>query len=124
VLSFDPFGTESFLKSIDVYVYFHHPAWTEAFGRAPCEAMLAGVPTILPKTFEPTFGNAAIYCEHAEVLAMVRKLQNDPKWYAEVAMRGRLIAAKQFGSARHIERLRSVRNLAQRLNGVSTPLAS
>lgn len=105
VLEFDPFGPEAFLQSIDVYVYFHHPDWVEAFGRAPCEAMLAGVPAILPRSFEPLFKSAALYCEPHEVLSLVSKLQDDPEFYARRAEAGRAELISRFGADRHIERL-------------------
>lgn len=105
VLEFDPFGQEAFLQSIDVYVYFHHRDWVEAFGRAPCEAILAGVPTILPRSFEPLFKSAALYCEPDEVLSLVKKLQDDPEFYARRGEEGRAELISKFGADRHIERL-------------------
>lgn len=115
VIPFDPFGADAFLRSIDVYVYFHHPEWVEAFGRAPCEAMLVGIPTILPKRFQPTFGDAAIYCEPEDVLVTVRRLQEDPEWYELVANRGREIVSKRFGPSQHVDRLRRFEKIAARL---------
>jgi hypothetical protein len=105
VLEFDPFGPEAFLQSIDVYVYFHHLNWVEAFGRAPCEAILAGVPTILPRSFEPLFRTAALYCEPHEVLSLVRRLQDDPEFYARRSEAGRAELIGRFGADRHIARL-------------------
>ena len=50
-----PFGSldvVDFLRSIDVFVYFHHPNWVESFGRVIAEAMASGLPTILPTSFQ------------------------------------------------------------------------
>lgn len=116
ILPFDPFGAASFLQSIDVYVYFHHPAWVEAFGRAPCEAMMAGIPTILPKYLEANFGEAAIYCEPHEVLSIVRKLQADPDEYNRTSIRTRELAASKFGAFHHLNRLRRSDQIAKKLD--------
>ncbi len=107
VLEFDPFGQEAFLQSIDVYVYFHHEGWVEAFSRAASEAILAGVPTILSKSFEPLFKDAALYCEPHEVLILVKKLRDNPEFYARRSELGRSELVRRFGEERHIERLKS-----------------
>src|SRR5699024_12573156 len=53
-------STREFLHGLDVYGYYTNSAYVEAFGRAPLEAMAAGVPTILPPCFRDLFGEAAL----------------------------------------------------------------
>jgi hypothetical protein len=97
-----------FLKTIDVYVYFHHKGYTEAFARAPSEAIISGLPTILPRSLEPLFGDACLYREPPEVLSLVRRLQEDPAWYDAVGRRGRARMIERFGARQHLERLRAL----------------
>lgn len=60
-----PFGSrrvDDFLEEIDLFIYFHHARWIEAFGRVIAEAMSVGIPTILPAYLSPLYGEAAICC--------------------------------------------------------------
>ncbi|GAA2121916.1 glycosyltransferase [Glycomyces algeriensis] len=94
-----PFGTMSavdFLGGVDVYAYFIDENLAEAFGRAPLEAMAAGVPCILSPDFAELFGDGAIYCEADEVEAHVRRLAADPLHYAERAAAGRRVVHERF----------------------------
>ncbi len=68
-----------YLKELDVFVYFPKTGLVEAFGRAVAEAMLAGVPCILPPKFEPTFGELAFYCEPESVRALIDRLGSEDK---------------------------------------------
>ncbi len=75
-----PFGERTpkdFLRGLDAFVYFPNTGLIEAFGRAIVEAMLAGVPVILPPRFESTFGSLPLYCEPDQVASLVRRLARD-----------------------------------------------
>lgn len=75
-----PFGSErvdEFLHSLDAFVYFPHSGLNEAFGRAVMEAILCGVPCILPAQLRSTFGGLAFYCEPMDVSGLVRRLYKD-----------------------------------------------
>ncbi|MDN3240454.1 glycosyltransferase [Glycomyces tritici] len=76
---FDETDVESFLYQLDFWIYFPHPKQYEAFGRAVLEALAAGCVAILPPRFEPTFGDAALYCEPSEVVDLVNGLYADPE---------------------------------------------
>lgn len=85
-----PFGAErprEFLHRMDVLVFFIADSSEEAFGRTPLEAMAVGLPCVLPKSFEPLFGDGAVYCEPSDVEARVRELMDDPELYAAQAAR-------------------------------------
>jgi hypothetical protein len=97
VLPFAALPVRDFLHSIDYFVYFHAPVWIEAFGRSILEAMAAGKVCLLPATFEPLFGEAAVYCAPHEVLAHVRRLEADPVARATLADRARDMVADRFG---------------------------
>ncbi|WP_030161886.1 glycosyltransferase family A protein [Glycomyces sp. NRRL B-16210] len=68
---FNETDVEAFLYQLDFWIYFPHPLQYEAFGRAVLEALAAGCVTVLPPRFEPTFGDAALYCEPSEVVKVV-----------------------------------------------------
>ncbi len=103
-----PFGQRSpkdFLRGLDVFVYFPHSGLIEAFGRSIIEAMLAGVPVILPPRFEATFGDLPLYCEPHQVADLVWSLSRDDA--ARVAW---LTELQQIATARY-----SSRAIARRL---------
>lgn len=94
-----PFGAMSaveFLGSVDVYAYFVDEDLVEAFGRAPLEAMAAGVPCILPGEFAELFGDGALYCEPDKVEAHARLLMADPDLYAERVRAGLRVVHERF----------------------------
>ena len=103
-----PFGSLSakdFLAQIDVMAYFIASDGMEAFGRAPLEAMAAGVPVIMDRQFEPTFGPAAIYCEPAEVASVAERLTSDPDAYSAQQTRAWNHLAQHFSGKALVERL-------------------
>lgn len=95
-----PFGARDvreFLSDLDVFLHFPDRDYIEEFGRAPMEAMAAGVPVLLPPEFEPTFGPAAIYCEPEEVWARVEALWRDGAAWAAQAAAGRAFVTTTCG---------------------------
>jgi hypothetical protein len=94
---------EEFLREIDVFVYYHHPRWIEAFSRAMMEALAAGLPSILPPHFEAVFGDAAVYCAPRGVLGWIDRLR-DPAEYLERSRRAAAFA-KDYSHAAHVQRL-------------------
>lgn len=112
-----PFGSMSavdFLGGVDVYAYFIDENLAEAFGRAPLEAMAAGVPCILSPDFAELFGDGAVYCEADEVEANARRLTADPAYYAERAAAGRRVVHERF----------SPEALLHRVNGLGVNTAA
>lgn len=86
-----PFGSEdvhSFLSGLDFFLHYPHEQYIEEFGRAPMEAMAAGVPVILPRVFEQTFGKAALYADPIDVFPLVEKLWKSEKLWSERAQVG------------------------------------
>lgn len=103
-----PFGSmppERFLAGIDVYVYYHHPAWVEAFGRNIMEALASGAPTVLPEHFRPLFEDAALYAAPDEVEGLVRAVHGDRARYREAGERATAFVEDRFGHATHLRRL-------------------
>jgi hypothetical protein len=94
---------EDFLREIDVFVYFHHPRWVEAFGRAILEAAASGTPIVVPHAFKALLGDAAIYCAADEVESWVERLRA-PAEYRKWARKARAFA-QGFRPEIHLERL-------------------
>ncbi|MCA2215142.1 glycosyltransferase [Jidongwangia harbinensis] len=102
------FGAEQprdFLRTIDVFVYFHDPRWVEALGRTILEAMATGVPVIVGEHFRGTFGDAALYAEPAGVRDLARALHADRARYQLVVKRAREFVERRYGSDAHLSRL-------------------
>lgn len=77
VTPFGEIGPRDYLSNLDAFVNFTHSAYVEAFGRTVAEAMLSGVPAILPASFEPTFDDLAFYVAPANVAGLVRALATE-----------------------------------------------
>ena len=66
-----------FLANLDAFVYFPNSRLVEGFGRTIVEAMIAGVPVIVPESLENTFGELVFVCEPRDVAAVVERLAHD-----------------------------------------------
>jgi glycosyltransferase involved in cell wall biosynthesis len=96
-----PFGAldvPDYLSRLDVFVYFPHSRYKEAFGRTIVEAMLAFVPVILPHSFEETFGEMPLYCEPDQVADLVRRLARDDGGRIAYLTEVQQIAVERFSS--------------------------
>lgn len=102
---FDSMPAREFLRGLDVYVYFTRNELLEAFGRSPLEAIATGVPTLLPESFRPVFGDAAIYTDPAGVRTEVAALMANEERYARQVALGHQVAEREFGYGAHLERL-------------------
>ena len=108
VWPFDAISPDRFLRTVDFFVYFHHSAWVEAFGRSIIEAMASGAVAILPRHFEALFGDGAIYAEPQEVRARVRELHADRRALLRQSRAGATLVTQRFGHRIHVERVRSL----------------
>jgi hypothetical protein len=105
VIPFGEMDPREFLAQLDFFVYYHHPAWLEAFGRNILEALATGLPVILPAHFRPLFGDAAIYAEPAEVPSVVNQLYGARSAYDDVVARADAFVRTRFGHEAHHRRL-------------------
>ncbi|WP_051326316.1 glycosyltransferase family 1 protein [Glycomyces tenuis] len=108
VQGFDTAPVGEFLTGLDFYAYYPHSALLEAFGRAPVEAMAAGVPTVLPPAFEEVFGTGALYARPEEARELITALAGNPSEYTVQQKRGIEAVEQRFGFEAHRERFRSV----------------
>ncbi|SDZ55570.1 Glycosyl transferases group 1 [Evansella caseinilytica] len=106
VKEFGELHPRDFLAELDVFVYYTHPDWVEAFGRVIFEAMAAGVPVIIPPSYMELFGEAAIYAEPHEVKEKIAQLMADDSFYTSQVERAFVYVEKHFGYTKHAERLK------------------
>ncbi|WP_205328450.1 glycosyltransferase [Glycomyces sp. YM15] len=102
---FDALAPKAFLAEVDVMAFFAAADGAAAFGRAPLEAMAAGVPVIMDRRLEPAYGPAAVYCDPGEVASVAEALTADPDAYA----------AQQAAAWSHLADRFSVKALMDRL---------
>jgi UDP:flavonoid glycosyltransferase YjiC (YdhE family) len=103
-----PFGAtdpREFLAELDFFVYYHHPAWIEAFGRNILEALASGLPAVLPPHFRSLFGDAAIYAEPIDVQSVLSRLYGDRAAYEDVVARTQSLVRSRFSYDAHQRRL-------------------
>jgi hypothetical protein len=105
VMPFGAMDPREFLAQLDFFVYYHHPAWVEAFGRNILEALASGLPAILPPHFRPLFGDAAIYAEPIDVQSVLSRLYGDRAAYEGVVARTQSLVRSRFGYDAHQRRL-------------------
>lgn len=96
----------AFLRTIDFFVYYHHPHWVEAFGRTIAEALASGAVAILPPQFEETFHDAALYAPLDEAVERARQFHQDWKRYRRQSARGRRFIERNYGPERHVDFIR------------------
>jgi glycosyltransferase involved in cell wall biosynthesis len=106
VLNFGAVHPKDFLETLDVFVYYTHPTYVEAFGRTMIEAMAVGVPVILPRSLRKQFEEAAIYAEPSEVKRSIDRLMGDDDYYESQVKVARDYVEKHFGYTKHAARLR------------------
>ena len=108
VYRYNEVDVRNFLFQIDFYVYFPHPDMIEAFGRGILEALALGCVTILPKHFESTFGEAAIYCDPSDVRDLIEGYYSDWQLFARQSHRAQDIVREKFGHASYSELISSL----------------
>jgi|GEM_PF-1854388 len=105
VMEFGSLDPKEFLRGIDVFVYYTHPSWVEAFGRVIIEAMAVGVPVILPYNYEKLFRNAAIYASPNDVVSIVEELVADEDRYMAHVRNAWAFVDANFGYKLHVSRI-------------------
>lgn len=111
VYPYGSLGVREFLSQLDFFVYFPSQGLKEAFGRVVMEAIFAGVPCILPRRFEETFGALAYYCDENEVLSLIRRLLADKDALRRQVVINRDAAMMQYESSVLLARLRKYTSL-------------
>jgi len=105
LLSSTEVSEHEFLNSIDFYVYGHHPQANSPVDPYLLRAMASGALAILPPSYEPIFGDGAVYSEAEDVSSTIWRLFND---------HARFLSASQ-GGVRRISDDFSFRHLRTRI---------
>lgn len=105
VQPFAPGAAPRFLREVDAYVYFFHPRWVEAFGRAVLEALAAGCPAILPEALAPLFGEVAIVTTRRDAPGKALELCADRGRWREISEAGRAFVHARFAPHVHVARV-------------------
>lgn len=105
-IPFDGVEVPAFLAGLDVFIHHPDPDYIEEFGRAPMEAMAAGLPVILAPELAPTFGEAALYASPEGVWPLVERLWGDRAFWEARSAAGRAFVAANCGYDRFPARLR------------------
>jgi glycosyltransferase involved in cell wall biosynthesis len=121
VLGFEEVHPKEFLSTLDVFVYYTHPDWVEAFGRVIIEAMAVGVPVILPHSYRELFKEAAIYAEPSEVKSSIDRLMIDEDYYESQVRLARNFVEEHFGYRVHATRLRKLIDHSPQPKGHPSP---
>lgn len=87
---------ESFLQSLDYYVFYQHSQAVEAFGRAILEALASGLVVVLPKHFRRVFGEAAVYADPDEVENTIRTYHSNFVLYKKQLAKSRAYLDAHF----------------------------
>lgn len=69
---------KDFLKSVHVVIYLDHPNAHEAFGRVLLESAASGALVIASRKHEATFGDALVYADPDETVALVKHYVANP----------------------------------------------
>lgn len=93
VYEFGELPPREFLAQIDFWVYFHHPQWREAYGRAIMEALRSGAVVILPEYLRATYGDAAVYGTPKEVVGIIESFRTGEREFLSQSARAQAFAA-------------------------------
>ncbi|WP_428663100.1 glycosyltransferase [Reyranella sp.] len=108
VYPFNSVPPQQFLQGVDFFVFFHHPLRVEAFGRTVIEAMASGCVVILPRSFEPLFGDSVTYCEPQDVGSVVSSIYDAPDLFQQLSRRGFEFVRDHFSYGAHVARLKQL----------------
>lgn len=98
VLPFGAVPVPQYLDELDVLVYYPHSELKEAFGRTVVEAIMAGVPCVLPPQLAEAFGGLAFICEAEQVADALRRLAGHDELRLQFLQHARDVAAASFSS--------------------------
>ena len=109
------FGSKSpldYLDSLDVFIYLPHSKLVEAFGRTIVEAMIAGIPCILPRRFRDTFEELPLYSDAERIEELLDKLRKNDSARIDYCTIVQELAFNKYSSSKIPDRLGYKSNLA------------
>lgn len=94
VHAFGAMDPMEFLDDVDFWVYFHHPGWSEAYGRAIMEALWSGAVAILPEYLRVSYGDSAVYGKPEDVTAIIEDFSSGRRDFLKQSRLGQAFAAE------------------------------
>lgn len=113
-----PFGSmtpKDYLGQLDLFVYVPKSTLVEGFGRAAAEAMMAGVPCLVPASFEATFGDLAFYCAPERTRRLMAELARDDAGRVAFLTEVQQVALARYGTDALPRRFRQTGILAAKI---------
>lgn len=104
----DQISLRAFLYQLDFFVYFPSSGLGAPATDVLVKAMASGAVVVLPERFRSVFGEAAVYCAPADVVAVVRKLHGDDAGYANLVRRAREFVANRHSAAAYARRVETL----------------
>ena len=98
----DDTDLRAFLHQLDFYLHFPNERSSRDADPALLTALAAGCVLVLPHRFAPTFGEAARYCEAADIERTVRQMRR-PRLFLEQSERGREFVRQRYGHERYAD---------------------
>jgi glycosyltransferase involved in cell wall biosynthesis len=91
-----------FLHQLDFYLHFPAEQASRDADPVLLTALAAGCVLVLPHRFAPTFGEAALYCEAADIERTVRQMRR-PGLFRRQSERGREFVRRRYGHERYAD---------------------
>jgi len=108
VLSSEDTNSKHFLSGLDFYIHTQHPNRANVLDPSILEAMASGAVAILPPSFEPIFGDAAVYAELDQIETAIWRYYKDRAAYLAQSRAGANIVREAFSPIRLIDRVRAL----------------
>jgi hypothetical protein len=95
----------TFVAQLDFYLHFPPEHAPELVSRPALEAAATGCVVLVPGHLAEAFGDAAVACAPADVPAMMRRYQTDPRRYAAQSGRARTAVTRDHRPSVFAERI-------------------
>jgi glycosyltransferase involved in cell wall biosynthesis len=105
VYSFGELSPKEYLNNLDVFIYYPNENLVEAFGRTIVEAMIAGVPCLIPYKFQSVFGDLAIYAKPESVEIILKRLSTKDQERIKFLTEVQKIASDKYSSESILRRI-------------------
>ncbi|MEU4421028.1 glycosyltransferase family A protein [Actinoplanes sp. NPDC024001] len=95
----------TFAAQLDFYLHFPSEQAAELLSRPALEAAATGCVVLVPERLAEAFGDAAVACAAADVPAVIRRYQADPRRYRDRSRLARAAVAERHRPAALAERI-------------------
>ncbi|PVB59420.1 glycosyltransferase [Labrenzia sp. 011] len=121
IYPFSSWPVSEFLRSLDIYSYFHSDTWIEAFGYNVLEALATGLPCVVPHYMNETFSDACFYADPEEAPQLYDRLRSDRALREEASSRARDHVVSRFALDQFARKFENVAE-APRVSSPASPV--